>query len=132
MHAAFMGSLKTSLLSLILAGANALPAHAFEQQPLELFATCAGQLSAQLEFQWLLNNPEAEVTEARRKGVLDLLEAVLEPGQERYALATRISAKQAHAALLTRATFNENADDAAWAATLASDQQAICASLLLG
>ena len=126
-----MSSLKTKILALVLAAGTATPTLAIERQPLDMFATCAGRLSAQMEFQWLFGDDAAEITEMRRAAVLDLLAAVMEPGQEMHVLATRIAAKQAHSALLTRATFNDDDTDAAWAASMANEHQAACLSFLL-
>ena len=108
------------------------PAFALDENPLDLFAGCAGRLSALMEHQWLLGDANAETTERQRESVLELLEATLQPGEERHALALRISAKHAHAVLLTRATFNEDPDDAAWAADQAAIQIGTCQAFLLG
>ena len=123
--------MRTWIISSLLAVTTALPLHAFEQPSLQLFATCAGRLSAEMEFAWLMHSERADVVEQQRADVLDLLAAVMEAGQERQALATRIAAKQAHAALLTRATLNEDDEDAAWAASLAQRQHANCLAFLL-
>ena len=126
-----MGSMKTSLLSLPLLIAGLLPAQAGEQDTTRIFASCAGRLSALMEFQWLTGEGDANATEARRATVLELLEAAMLPGEEREMLALRIAAKQAHAVLLTRALFNEDAADAAWAADLAAEHQGSCLAFLL-
>lgn len=99
--------------------------------PLHTFATCTGRLSATMEHQWLMRDPAAERTEAQRAAMLSLLDAVMAPDQDRNALAWRIDAKQAHAVLLRRATFNDDAEDAAWALSQAETHLARCTGLLL-
>ncbi len=70
-------------------------------------------------------------TEAQRASMLSLVEAIMTPDQGRDVLNWRIDAKQAHAVLLTRATFNDDADDAAWALNRAEAYLAACTGLLL-
>lgn len=108
----------------------ALPAFAVDD-PLHLFADCAGRLSAQMEHQWLLSDPASERTGAQRAAMLSLVDAAMSPEQGRDVLAWRIEAKLAHAVLLTRATFNEDAEDAAWALQRAENRLATCTGLLL-
>ena len=85
-----------------------------------------------MEHQWLLGDARAEITEQQRKSVLELLEATMQPGEESYTLALRISAKQARAVLLTRATFNDDPADAAWAAEQSALHESSCRAFLLG
>ncbi|MFY0632305.1 MAG: hypothetical protein JXQ91_00710 [Vannielia sp.] len=124
-----MSSLKTTTragLLLLLA----LPARA---EPLEMqFAACTGRFSALMEHQWLLPDPAVEQTTRRRAAMISLLEAVMPPDTGREVLARRIEAKYAQAVLLTRATFNDDPDDARWAATRAEAAIASCAALLTG
>ena len=84
-----------------------------------------------MEYQWLMSHPDADRTEAQRSAMLSLVEAVMTPDQGSVVLTWRIDAKQAHAVLLTRATFNDDADDAAWALARAEAQLAACTGLLL-
>ena len=114
----------------LLSLAPALPAAA-EENPLRLFADCAGRLSAQMEHQWLMSDPASERTEAHRAAMLSLVDAVMTPDDGRDVLTWRIDAKQAHAVLLTRATFNKDAEDAAWAIEQAETHLAACTGLLL-
>lgn len=95
------------------------------------FAACAGRLSAQLEHEWLLQDARSEDTAAARATLLDILEALMRADQGRQVLAWRVDAKMAHAALLTRATFGEDAQDADWALRTAETQLAQCTGLLL-
>lgn len=135
-----MGSLKTfsRALALIvalpalpnLASATTLPISAHEQ--LRFFATCAGRLSAEMEHQWLFDGAASERTEATRQTVIDVLDAMMPPERGREVLNLRIEAKMAHAALLTRATFNQDPHDARWAARVAARNSAACEAVLLG
>lgn len=115
-----------SVLSLLPAGAAF--AH---DNPLHTFASCAGRLSAVMEHQWLMSDPNADRTEDQRAAMLSLVDAIMAPDQGRDVLAWRIEAKQAHAVLLTRATFNADRDDATWALQRAQTELAACTGLLL-
>ncbi|MEC7761818.1 MAG: hypothetical protein VX874_07935 [Pseudomonadota bacterium] len=95
------------------------------------FATCSGRLSAQMEFQWLLGDDAADQTRRERAAMIALLDAVTHPDERRSALATRIQAKHAQNVLLTRATFNADEDDAAWAAARAEVEIGSCRALIL-
>ncbi|NDR56556.1 hypothetical protein [Aliiruegeria sabulilitoris] len=97
----------------------------------QVFASCAGRLTAQMQHQWLLSDPAADRTEAYRAAMIDLLDAALPTGSGRQALRFRSAARQAHAALLSRATFNENARDAAWAQRRVSAEITQCEALMI-
>ena len=92
------------------------------------FASCTGRFSAQMEFQWLLGDPAADRTEAERAA---MIEAVVPPEDRRLALATRIEAKHAQNVLLTRAHFNADSADAAWATERAAVEIGSCRALIL-
>lgn len=128
-----MCSLKTLIYSFAVASSlNGAPASALdEQQQLQIFATCAGRLSAVMEFQWMFDGAASENTAIQRAGLLDLIEAIMPPDYGREVLQWRLSAKAAQSALLTRAAFNQDPQDAAWAQTASRQQTAECASLLL-
>ena len=115
-----------SVLSLLPSGAAF--AH---DNPLHTFASCAGRLSAVMEHQWLMSDPNADRTEDQRAAMLSLVDAIMAPDQGRDVLAWRIEAKQAHAVLLTRATFNADSEDATWALQRAQRELAACTGLLL-
>ena len=102
-----------------------------KDDPLRTFASCVGRLSAEMEHQWLLSDPASDRTKSQRAAMLSLVEATMAPDQRRDVLNWRIDAKQAHAVLLTRATFNTDANDAAWALARAEKQLAACTGLLL-
>ena len=106
------------------------PLHA-DADLLRTFAVCAGRLSAQMEFQWLMADPAADRTEAQREAVVELLASILPPDRGREVLGWRVNAKAAHAALLSRAAFSPDAEEAGWAARQAEALTAECAGLLL-
>lgn len=101
------------------------------EEQLRTFATCAGRLSAVMEHQWLFDGPASEITKEQRAAVLDLVDAIMPPERGPEVLQWRISAKLAQSALLTRATFNEDARDAAWARQQAEQFARACTGLLL-
>ena len=105
----------------------AAPAAADLTDPLRFFASCTGRLSAQMEHQWLLQDEAAEQTEATRATMIELVQATMNPGEGRKVLAWRVDAKLAHAALLARATF----EDDPWAAGQAERLMLSCTSLLV-
>ena len=100
--------------------------------PLRVFATCAGRLSAQMEFEWMFDGPASEVTEARRGTVLEILDAMMPPDGGRTVLNWRIEAKMAHASLLRRSRFANDPRFALRAKRLAARNLATCDALLLG
>jgi len=115
----------------LLAGLSANAAQTQSTDPLQTFAQCAGRLSAVMEYQWMFDGEASEQTALQRADLLDLIEAIKPLDQGRTVLHWRLSAKRAHSALLTRATFNQDSDDAAWALQIAKQQVANCTSLLL-
>lgn len=124
-----MGSLKTFFLAVFLglcASANLGLANN-APDPLHQFATCAGRLSAEMEHQWLLSDPDARRTEAIRQSMLDVLASLTQAEQSRTVLQWRIEAKTAHAALLSRATFRSDE----WASDMAHRLIRHCSSLIV-
>ena len=95
------------------------------------FASCAGRLSAEMEHAWLMSDPHADELEYRRGQLIELLEAVVPNDHQGRALSLRIYAKQAHAKLLTQASFSTDADRAEWARDRATFELHYCASFLL-
>lgn len=126
-----MSGLKTFLWACL--AMIALPAATFAAPPdlSQKFATCAGRLSAQMEFQWLLGG-DADATQGERDAMLSLLSAVMAEDGATETLARRIEAKHAQTALLTRGHFNDDEDDAAWARLRAEVEIGGCRALLLG
>jgi hypothetical protein len=88
-------------------------------------------MSAELEHHWLMHNDTAAQTQQMRAAMIELLDVVSQDRPGPWILSRRIDAKFAHAALLSRATFNDDARDAAWALRRAELQIAACKSLLL-
>jgi hypothetical protein len=84
-----------------------------------------------MEYQWMFDGPASETTKAQRAAVLELIDAIMPPGRGPEVLNWRISAKQAQSALLTRATFNDDPNDAKWAAQRAANQLTDCTGFLL-
>ncbi|WP_323785871.1 hypothetical protein [Thalassovita sp.] len=99
--------------------------------PLRVVATCAGRLSAQMEFQWMFDGSKADATKAVRASLIDILAAMTPPGQAREVLNWRVEAKIAQAALLRRSMFNPDKRDARWAQRAAQHKIGACRSLLL-
>lgn len=132
-----MSIMKTFAISILLTGAvwtNAASASPFaaDDGQLRNFAACAGRLSAVMEHQWLFDGAASEKTKSQRAAVLALINAVIEPEQGRDVLHWRLMAKQAQSVLLTRATFNDDPEDAAWAAAQAGRLTQDCTGFLLG
>lgn len=96
------------------------------------FTMCSGRLSAQMEHQWLLSDPASDRTAALRSDMIALAEAVTPPGQEAAAMAMRIEAKVAQAALLARARDPGRGPLALQAARRSSELIAACTALLTG
>jgi hypothetical protein len=97
----------------------------------DLFATCTGRLSAQMEHQWLLRDGASSVTERHRASMIAVLDALTTEENAAKALSIRINSKYAQAALLSRATFNRDAGDAEWAGRKADRDVATCLILIL-
>jgi hypothetical protein len=137
-----MGNLRTLVLGFFLSLSASVPplcaqtvrpddAQAFAQSnPVSLFATCTGRLSALMEFQWLVQDPQSGPTEALRDQMADLLAAALPDGEEVRAMDLRIQAKVAEAALLHEALFGSK-DRQAWAWAQAHRLLSRCTALLL-
>lgn len=130
-----MGGIETYLtpIAVCLAlGWPASPAHAEDNDTqLRTFAACAGRMSAIMEYQWMFDGTASEQTQRQRAAMLDLIAAIMPADRGREVLNWRISAKMAQSALLTRATFNDDREDAAWASRMAEQQARECTALLL-
>lgn len=125
-----MGVLKTIMTTVFLAPLLCAAARA-EPGLTEDATICAGRLSAQLEFQWLMRDPASKRTEVVRDAMLALLDATDSIGDE-AALSLRIEAKHAHAALLQRATFTEGGKGALRAKRRARRNVSACTRLVAG
>ncbi|GGE47182.1 hypothetical protein [Actibacterium pelagium] len=135
-----MSSLKTfaiaGISSLILPTlAAALPEKATDR--VQVFATCAGRLSALEESQRLFEGPLSEKTATRRDMFSLLVDATLPDAKDeglngRTALHWRVEAKMAQAVLLQQAMFGTDPLRSAQAQTAADQHIATCEQLLLG
>ena len=125
-----MGRMRTLLTTAALACAGSTAAFG-GQGLLYDFASCAGRLSAQMEHEWLWSLPASVQTERHRNEMVELVQAMMEPGEAVDVLDVQIGAKVAHARLLQRASFNESRDDAAWAEEKARWDIAQCRGFLL-
>ena len=123
--------MKTFACIFSLFAAFSAPVRADDHSQLQTFATCAGRLSAIMEYQWMFDGDASERTERQRETVLDLIKAIMEPELGRQVLSWRLTGKRAQYVLLTRATFNDDASDAAWALQQATLYERECTGLLL-
>lgn len=121
-----MSGLKTFLVALIMAQSVS----AGVADPARTFAQCAGRMSAELEFAWLIGRPSDEI-ETFRAHMIELVDAVMEPDTGPQVLAIRIEAKHAHASLLTRAHFSQSPAEGQRAARLAANYRSQCKALLV-
>lgn len=122
-----MSRIRTGIISLVTAAATTASAGTDIGDPLRHFASCAGRLSAQMEHEWLLNDPASDTTESYRALMIELIDAIMDPDDGRDVLNWRVDAKIAHAALLTRATFQADR----WASNRAQDMVNDCTALLI-
>lgn len=109
-----MGIMKTIMTVFALCTGLATPAVALTEGPREraqVFATCLGRASAEMEHRWLMGGG-AEAEQRRRALFEDLLTAIAPasglPGRD--ILDLRIRAKMAQAQLLQIATFHTDPD----------------------
>lgn len=120
------------MLLALAAGITGAAAKADEAALLRDFTVCSGRLSAQMEHQWLMSDPGSDHTAALRSGMIALAEAVTPPGREAAAMAMRIEAKVAQAALLARARDPSGGAAAAQAARRSAELIDACTALLTG
>ena len=122
---------QTAILIVSLTGALQAPAALGAETDLQIFASCAGRMSALMEHQWLIADPQSGRTAAEREAMLALVGAILVPGEEARAMQWRLEAKAAQADLLTRARFLSDDAAAARAARLSDALLGECRALLL-
>jgi len=96
-----------------------------------VFAGCAGRMSAEMEFAWLMRDPRADALQAQRQRFVTILDAVIPSGRAREALGYRVEAKQAHSAILTTAHFGTDAKLSRLAKRQAQVNVQTCRNLLL-
>ena len=123
-----MSVLKTFVIALFLAPSTL---QAMETDLVALFSSCTGRYSAEMEHAWLIGDERSDQLEHRRDQFASLILAVTPKEQRRESLNLRISAKLAHASLLTQARFSQDRDRARWALRRAEGEIAYCSSLLL-
>ncbi|MEL7253930.1 MAG: hypothetical protein AAGL23_07125 [Pseudomonadota bacterium] len=125
-----MSSIRTWAVTFIFA--LCMQAQAAERLELsEIIASCTGRLSAEMEFAWLMGDPDADALETHRAHFVAILES-LGPGPDPHRqMALRIETKMAHSRLLTTAYFGQDAARATWAKRQAFRQRSICENLLL-
>lgn len=129
-----MGGLKTyGVLMCLIWALHAAPVRAglSADDQLRSFAICAGRFSALLDHERLMENGAPDLVRSDRISMLELLDAVMPADRVREVLSWRINAKAAQAALLTRATFSNDAPDAAWAQQQSDRLVAECRAYLL-
>ena len=97
---------------------------------LHTFATCAGRLSALVEYEWMAEGAPSEEAQKYHDAAIALVAAVISDDKSRDVLNWRTSAKQAQFNLLLR-TQAQNREDAAWAAQRAQLLTRECTELLL-
>ncbi|WP_089992475.1 hypothetical protein [Cognatiyoonia koreensis] len=98
---------------------------------LRTFANCAGRLTAQLEFEWLMLDGNSAATQEQRQQIVDILNSMIPDGRGREVLAWRTDARAAQRGLLERAQFASDNTDAAWAKKAAARYLASCTAFLL-
>lgn len=125
-----MGEKKTisAIAAVLCAGMFGPPAAA---STMETFAACTGRLSAELEHAWLMGEEGEASLAAQRSAFIEILSAITPPDESRRALSVRIDAKQAHAVILTRATFADDPSQIQWATAQARLHLRACTDLLL-
>ncbi|MEP3846523.1 MAG: hypothetical protein ABJM43_14410 [Paracoccaceae bacterium] len=123
---------KLGFVSVIAMTISGFAAQARAADTLSLFAQCAGRFSAEMEFAWLIGDQDSETPKQLRSHFIDMIDAILAPGDGPNVLARRIEAKVAHTALLSRAQFSENPTEIRIAAQTAERDVAFCRAMLTG
>ncbi len=79
----------------------------------------------------MTDGPGSEITEVRRKSLIDIIDAMMDPDQGRIVLSWRIEAKQAQAVLLAKAYFDQDIEQATRAERRATQLIEECNAVLL-
>jgi len=135
-----MGALRTIIGAVFASLCLATPGFCFSLSPqdrLQVFAVCAGRLSALEEQQRMFDGPASERTAAQIRDFEALIEALLpfavqEGLNGRSVLHWRVDAKMAQAMLLQAAVFGTDPNRADMAQQRADSLLVSCKSLLLG
>lgn len=128
-----MTTLKTLLVTLLwlTMTTQSQAATVMSEDPLRLFATCSGRLSAHWEHQWLTNDLEPRIEQSQRDQMNALIFTLLNDDTASDVLNWRINAKHAHARLLTQASFSYDPEAADWALKRAQEEVESCLGLML-
>ncbi|WP_093324273.1 hypothetical protein [Shimia haliotis] len=125
-----MTSLKTYGAAILICLTLNGQAHA-AQDIVKTLAGCTGRFSAEMEHSWLIADSRADALQSERQTFASVLEAAI-LDDHRAILGHRIETKQAHASLLTIASFSPDPNRARTARLLANDYLESCRSLILG
>lgn len=125
-----MSRMKTLLSAAILSLFSASLAMA-DLSLAQVFASCAGRYSAEMQHAWLFGATKASEYAERRDVFVSLAEASASDTEGSKLLNDRIEAKYAHAQLLTVAAFQNDRRRANAAMRLAADHIGACQQLLL-
>lgn len=98
----------------------------------QVFASCAGRYSAEMQHAWLVDGSQAAEFKGKRDVFVSLTEASASNEAVSQLLNNRIEAKHAHAQLLTTAQFQTDRRRANAAMRMASHHISACRQLLLG
>jgi len=123
--------MRTLMCLLLMLGQPSFAQSSQAEDQLRMFANCAGRLTAQLEHQWLMQSDGSEQTERQRAQMVSLIETIIPDGEGRKVLSWRTDARAAQRALLNRAQFATDPEDAVWATQMAEAYLADCTSFLL-
>ena len=132
----YLGTLCAAALWIALLTGSALGLQQIRGGLLQTFATCAGRLSATVEFQWIFGGSAAEPAERSVNGFDLLIEAVIGSRETagsvgRDLLNWRIDAKIAQSRLLNQSAFGQDPRLRRHAARAAKRYQQECEQLLL-
>lgn len=123
--------MRTLLCLLLMLGQPSFAQVSTPEGQLRTFAYCAGRLTAQLEHQWLLQSDQSTKTERQRAEIVMILQAMATQDRGRDVLGWRTEARAAQRALLERATFATDPEDAKWAGEMAESYLLECTGFLL-
>ncbi len=126
-----MSGKKTLGAALFVGFLSTVPAHAVEDL-LPPFAHCAGRFSAEIQHSRLLEASDTAALERQQAAFVSLIDAVASEDELRNVYNMRVSAKVAHAQLLTQSSFSQDESRRRNARKRADWHIQQCASLLLG
>lgn len=125
-------TIRTAILSTALTAGAAATAMSINDNPLHVFASCAGRMEAEVTFASAWNQAAPQDAERARGHFEDLVEAVTPPEEADTAEMSRVQAKVNHIALLWNATFSLETAQAQRAAQAAAREVGLCSRLLTG